>query len=495
MIYPELNVLKALASGEKDGTRYQRATVYREVIGDTLTPIALLRNFSNDENLFLLESANLDKSMSRFSFFGRNPARIITYKDGVITDEKGGAREQHRVNPMEYLSKEFSSCKGYNDGTFGDFAGGFVGTFGYEAANYMGNLRHTLAEPEDQDLISFFEVTEFYVFDNRMGRVYAACSIPLTGELDDSYEKALERTADMAAELHGLNFSSRDSKMSLPEKEFDEPEYVALVKQLKNDIENGEAIQVVLSNRFEINARVNATNFYRTLRNINPSPYMFFLKFGQNILCGSSPEIHLKVVGRQALLKPIAGTYPVSPDIEAVKAALLNDPKELAEHLMLLDLARNDIYAACEPESVRVHDLFQAEVYSHVVHIVSSVSGQLRGETTALDAFMKSFPAGTVSGAPKVRAMELISRYENTPRGFYAGCVGYFGYNGSLDTCITIRSALITPDKMIMRAGAGIVYDSNPESEYKEVNNKLNAMFAACARLKDMEASNVFTRG
>lgn len=494
MIYPELSKFKEIATYEAEGEKYDRATIYREIAGDTLTPIALLRNFSNEKHIFLLESANLDKSFSRFSFFGRKPKRVISFKKNIITEEKNGKKVEFQMNPMDYLGEEFFKTKGYNDGRFGDFSGGFVGFFGYEAVNYMGLLREKLVEPSDQDLIGFFEVDEFYVFDNRMGRIYAACSVLLKGDVEEAYNRGLKRTEEMAGELHSLNFNSQESEMDEPVKEFEEPNYTELVEQLRDEIENGEAIQVVLSNRFEINAKVNAVSFYRTLRNINPSPYMFFLKFGQNVLCGSSPEIHLKVVGDKAILKPIAGTYPTGEDIEKTKKELLSDPKEVSEHLMLLDLARNDLYASCTPESVQVDESFQAEVYSHVVHIVSSVSGTLKDGVSTLNAFMKTFPAGTVSGAPKVRAMELISKYESTPRGFYAGCVGYFGYSGSLDTCITIRSALITPKKMILRAGAGIVFDSKPQNEFKEVNNKLNAMFAACERLKNLEGCNVFAR-
>lgn len=494
MIYPELNVFKDIADGRIDGVKYERATVYREIAGDTLTPIALLRNFSNEKNVFLLESANLDKSFSRFSFFGRKPKRAITFKNGTLTEEKGGKKNTFMMNPMDYLGQEFFKSKGYNDGRFGDFAGGFVGYFGYESANYMGTLRELLPEPADQNLIGFFEVDEFYVFDNRMARIYAACSVLLKGNAEEAYEKAVKRTEAMAGELHGLNFDSHDSEMADPSLEFEQEQYMELVEKLRGEIIEGEAIQVVLSNRFEIKAKVNPVSFYRALRNVNPSPYLFYLKFGKDVLCGSSPEIHLKVVGNKAVLKPIAGTYPVGADIEGIKKALLNDPKEISEHLMLLDLARNDLYAGCEPESVKVDESFQAEVYSHVVHIVSSVSGELKKDFSPLNAFMKTFPAGTVSGAPKVRAMELISKYETTARGFYAGCVGYFGYSGNLDTCITIRSAMIKPDKMILRAGAGIVYDSKPANEFKEVHNKLNALFAACERLKNLEDNNVFAR-
>jgi anthranilate synthase component 1 len=492
MVFPASEEFKDIVEGRKDGVKYDRATVYREIAGDTFTPIALLRNFSNEKYVFLLESANVDKTFSRYSFFGKNPKRTILFKKGTVTEVKGGKKTEFMMNPMDYLGQEFFKHKGYNDGRFGDFSGGFVGFFGYEAANYMGNLRERLKEPEEENLIGFFEVDEFYAFDNRMGRIYAACSVNVKGNPEDAYRKAVKRTEKMAGELHDLNFDSHDSDMADPVREFEKEEYMEIVDKLKGEITDGEAIQIVFSNKFEINAKVNPVSFYRTLRNVNPSPYMFYLKFGKDVLCGSSPEIHLKVVNRKAILKPIAGTYPIGEDVEATKKKLLEDPKEIAEHLMLLDLARNDLYAGCDPETVKVEESFISEVYSHVVHIVSSVSGTLRKDCTPLSAFMKTFPAGTVSGAPKVRAMELINQYETAPRGFYAGCVGYFGYSGNLDTCITIRSALVKPDKMILRAGAGIVYDSVPEKEYDEVHNKLNALFAACGRLKNLEGRNVF---
>ncbi|WP_022850546.1 anthranilate synthase component I family protein [Limisalsivibrio acetivorans] len=492
MIFPELEEFKAIANGEKDGRRYGRITIYREVAGDTFTPIALLRNFSNEKHIFLLESANLDKSFSRYSFFGRKPKRTVLFRKGKIVEEKNGKKTEIMMNPMDYLGKEFAGNEGYNDGHFGDFAGGFVGFFGYESANYMGFLRSRLKEPEDENLIGFFEAEEFYVFDNHLGRLYAACSVNPGDNPEEAYEKGINRTAKMAGEVHGMNFDMHESKLTDPEPEYTPDEYMGYVNKLKGDITDGEAIQVVFSNKHEVHGKVNPVNFYRALRNVNPSPYMFFLKFGDEVLCGSSPEIHLKILERKATLKPIAGTYPINGNPEKACQDLLKDPKELAEHLMLLDLARNDLYAGCTPESVEVTQEFQAEVYSHVVHIVSTVEGELVEGNEPLDVFMKTFPAGTVSGAPKVRAMELINEYEKSPRGFYAGCVGYFGYSGNIDTCITIRSAMIKKDKLILRAGGGIVYDSSPEGELAEVRNKLNALFTACDRLKNLEGKNVF---
>jgi anthranilate synthase component 1 len=220
---------------------------------------------------------------------------------------------------------------------------------------------------------------------------------------------------------------------------------------------------------------------------------MFYFKFGDEVLLGTSPEIHLKITDGTAVLKPIAGTYRLeNGNAESAKDRLLNDPKEKAEHLMLLDLARNDIYTGCDFDSVNVVSSFEAEVYSHLVHIVSEVQGKMSKGVSPMKLFCSTFPAGTVSGAPKVRAMELIDQYEKTPRGFYAGCAGYFSYSQDLDTCIIIRSALVTKESTVIRAGAGIVYDSVPEKEYREVENKLGALFDSLKNIRTLEAKNVF---
>jgi len=472
-IYPSKESFMELAE------EYDRVTVYREIVGDTFTPITLLRNFSNEENVFLLESANLDKTFSRFSFFGNNPKRVISFQDGKVIVKKGSKKETFEMNPMDYMSQQFYAEKGYNDGTYGDFSGGFAGFFAYEAVNYMDTLRKPLKVSKDSKLIGFMEVDEFYAFDNHFNKLYAAISVQTKGG-ESAYERAIQRTQKMSAEVHKLNFDNYDSDLECEVvMDMEEEEYVEKVKALKEEITNGEAIQIVLSNAYRLKGKVNPLSMYRALRNVNPSPYMFYLKFGSEVLLGASPEIHLKIREGVATLKPIAGTYPITEDIEKAKEALLADPKERAEHLMLLDLARNDLYTCCAPESVVVKEQFVPEVYSHVIHIVSEVEGTIEKGYNPLNLFMRSFPAGTVSGAPKVRAMELIDQYETSERGFYAGCVGYFGYSGNMDTCITIRSAYITEEEMVLRAGAGIVYDSVPENEFKEVGNKLGALFAA----------------
>jgi anthranilate synthase component I len=476
--------------------KHRRVVVYREIAGDRITPISLLVDFSDTDHLFLLESANVDKSFSRFTFFGIRPRRVIRFRGGVLTvQSRESGIETIRENPIDFLSAALSGESSSANTAMGNFCGGYVGFMGYDMANHMGILREKIREDSENTSMLFFQVDEFYVFDNRMGKLYAACSVPAGESPEDRYAEAADRTLEMAAEILYCR-----KKFFLPgagieqEQEFSGDTYMAAVSGLREEIISGECIQAVLSNKYEITGSINPINLYRLLRNINPSPYMFYVKDGDDVLCGTSPEIHLKIENRTATLKPIAGTYRIGDGtVEEVTARLLADEKERAEHLMLLDLARNDLYTGCDPASVSVVSSFEPEVYSHLIHIVSEVRGKMRDDVPALRLFCNTFPAGTVSGAPKVRAMELIERYEKSPRGFYAGCAGYFSYSQDIDTCIIIRSAYVRKDRAILRAGAGIVYDSVPEKEYQEVGNKLGALFQAIQKISTLENQNVFT--
>ncbi|MBN2161058.1 MAG: anthranilate synthase component I family protein [Spirochaetes bacterium] len=490
MLYPTLQEFIELSG------RYRRVVVYREIAGDLITPISLLINFSDEDHLFLLESANIDKSFSRYTFFGIRPRRVITFREGVLTVESRESGIEHPdVNPIEYLVNELSSENSYKNAGMGNFCGGYVGFIGYDIANYMGILRQKIREDAVNPTLAFFQVDEFYVFDNHMGKLYAACSIPAGSDPEASYREAAGRTLEMAAEIlyTRRKFFLQDDAME-QKQEFGREAYIEAVAALKDEIISGECIQAVLSNKYEIECAVNPINLYRLLRNINPSPYMFYIKIRDEVLCGTSPEVHLKIQDRTAILKPIAGTYRIDGgDVGEITARLLADEKERAEHLMLLDLARNDLYTGCKTDTVKVVSSFSPEVYSHLIHIVSEVQGQMRDDISPLRLFCNTFPAGTVSGAPKVRAIELIDRYEKSPRGFYAGCAGYFSYSQDIDTCIIIRSAFVRKDRVILRAGAGIVYDSVPEKEYLEVGNKLGALFQALQKINTLEKQNVFT--
>lgn len=491
MLYPTLEQFTELSR------QYRRVVVYREIAGDMITPISLLFNFSDADHLFLLESATLDKSFSRFTFFGIRPRRVIKFQKGALTVEsRETGIERLKINPIEYLVRELADESSNKNAGMGNFCGGYVGFMGYDMVNYMDILREKVREDAENPAMVFFQVDEFYVFDNHMGKLYAAYSALMTQEDEprDVYAMADRRTLEMAAEiLHSHKKFFLPGEEPAQSQEFDRESYTDAVRLLKEDIISGECIQTVLSNKYEIAAAINPINLYRLLRNINPSPYMFYIKFGDEVLCGTSPEIHLKIQDSTATLKPIAGTYRIDGgSISDITAKLLADEKERAEHLMLLDLARNDLYTGCDPDSVRVVSSFEPEVYSHLIHIVSEVQGRMRDGVSPLRLFCNTFPAGTVSGAPKVRAMELIDRYEKSPRGFYAGCAGYFSYSQDIDTCIIIRSAYVKRDRAILRAGAGIVYDSDPEKEYQEVGNKLGALFQAIKKIYTLEKRNVF---
>lgn len=475
-------------------SKFGRVVFYREISGDMITPISMLKNFQHHENLFLLESANIDKSFSRYTFFGCEPESVITYKKGVLTVKTSGSSEVIKANPIDYMMELLAKETSAKDNEMGNFCGGYVGFLTYDMSNYMGNLRSKIREDDENLLMAFVKTDRFYVFDNHLRKLFAACSVKTGGNPASLYDEAKKITLDMARKTIEEQPYAADSDSDIKfRKDFEKDDFIRHVELLKSEIEKGEGIQVILSNKYQIDAQINPLNLYRVMRNINPSPYMIYLKFGDEVICGTSPEVHLKVSDKTATLKPIAGTYRIDRSrIEEQKKELLKDEKELAEHLMLIDLARNDLYTGCETDSVKVVKSFSPEEYSHVIHIVSEVEGKLREDVPALRLFCSTFPAGTVSGAPKVRAMELIDQYERSARGFYAGCAGYFSYSGDLDTCITIRCAHITKEKVVLRAGAGLVYDSVPEKEFHEVENKLAVLFAALGQITDLEKKNVF---
>ena len=472
---------------------YGRVPVYREIGGDCLTPVLLLSKYAEKENLFLLESSNMDRSRSRYTFFGYNPLRTLTYKDGVMKiGLRNGETESVECDPSTFLRNELGRYSSPGPGIMGAFNGGFIGYLGYAFANYTGMLRRNVREAPDEPVLFMMEVDEWYLFDNHTGRVYA-CACPGGGDADEDYRASRERTLVMAEEVAGTAFSRRESQQIVPpRKDFSDGDFMKSVIRLQKDIDDGECIQAVLSNRYFIPGRINPVSLYRMMRNMNPSPYMFYLKGAGSVVCGTSPETHLRIKEKQAVLKPIAGTIRIDDDPVVLAEKLLADPKERSEHLMLLDLARNDLYTSCIHESVKVTSFFQPETYSHVMHIVSEVEGTLSPGCDSFGLFCSTFPAGTVSGAPRVRAMELIDEYEPSPRGFYAGCAGYFSYNGNMDTCIIIRSARVTPDGVTLRAGAGIVHDSRPEGELREITNKLGVLLDSLAGTSLLEENHVF---
>ncbi len=480
-MYPSLEETGKLAE------RYNRIPLYRELNLSGLNMLSLLKALLAKKDLVFLESARENRTWSRFSFLGLNPRKIVSCLPNAILETGPEGAVRVKADFFEYLEDETVRYTSPTFTDYGPFNGGYAGFFSYELVNSCGILRRPLPADPDTPLAMLAQIEDFIVYDNITDRY--SISTPLyvdkAGQLEQRYREAAAHLEKLEKNILYLIDSSpmpylpsRPGEVRLVHRD-DRDAYMKKVHTAKEQIAAGEAIQVVVSTRTDIADRIDPLRFYMKLRSLNPSPYMFFLKFNDLHVVGSSPEIHVKVEGRKATLKPIAGTSPkgtTGAENDALKEALLSDQKERAEHLMLVDLARNDLGRIASPGSVVVDSFMQAEEYSHVIHLVSTVSADLSPGKNCVDVLKETYPAGTVTGAPKVRAMEIISDLESRPRGIYAGAVGYIGYNGIMDTCITIRTAVFNGREQYLQAGAGIVYDSVPEREFEETRNKLRAL-------------------
>jgi len=452
-----------------------RVILYRETAADMDTPVSILSRLTGLPRAILLESAKGDKTYSRFSFLA------FDIREKLTLTENGFYRNGQFAGDLALLEKEMHQYREPISGEYGDFKGGYVGYLNYGFVEGCDILRAPLAR-RSRALGTLYLVEKWLVYDNYTNKAYLAVS-----RKADADESARERTAAMEKELDemerrlaSLSVIERKPQMPVITRTIPKAEFMEKVRKIKGMIEEGEGIQVVLSDYLEVEG-LDPFGFYRNLRRINPSPYMYFLKDGDSFIVGSSPEVHIKITGMRAILKPIAGTRPRtdSADLQEIIRDLSTDEKEKAEHLMLVDLARNDLARICRAGTVQVEGFMKPEVYSHVVHLVSLVSGEMNPDKGVLDALKGTFPAGTVSGAPKTRAIEIIDEMEETARGAYAGCLGYIGFDGSVNMAITIRTAYFSGTKARFQAGAGIVYDSDPEREYLEVMNKLGALTRA----------------
>lgn len=418
-------------------------------INTKLNPHALFKAIANNSDYaYLLESTTGRSRLSEFSFIGFEPEEVVSLKD--VSD------------PYYELRRRLS--KSYSKNTFVRFTGGLVGYVSFEAARYFYPeliLKHAKSFPD----MEFGVYYDGIAYDHKDGSVYYYTN------KEDRYDKIVkvlkERTKDSEISAEILDVNPKKS-------EFEE-----CVKRAKEYIDSGDVFQVVLSKRYLIELKGDPYAFYNRLRKLNPSPYMYYIKFGRKVLAGSSPEMLLRVEGNRLETYPIAGTTlrtGNSAKDKALSMKLLNDQKERAEHVMLVDLARNDIGRVSKYGSVKVSDFMSIQQFSHVQHIVSRVQGILREDRDSIDAFQSVFPAGTVSGAPKERALEIINELERQPRGPYAGAVGYFGFNGNADLAITIRTLVAIDDLGYVQAGAGIVADSEPEKEWNETESKALAL-------------------
>ena len=451
--------------------------VSREVISDLETPVTVLRRFADRRNAFLLESVEGGETWGRYSFIGVDPE--LLFEDDHRRPGNGrllaGVRSIYRnVSPAPAPGLP-------------RFIGGGVGFISYEAVNEFERLPPPKAAARQDDCVSrFLKVDKLIVFDNLRHTIrIVVCSRP---EKSASPEKAFQeacREIDKIEEILCQPVAPQEKNI-YPVPRFKSnlrpEEYCAMVAKAKEYIVAGDIIQGVLSQRFSAETALPPLEIYRALRLLNPSPYMFFLKIGGQTLVGSSPETMVRLTGNRVELRPIAGTRPRGRDEQADRRLadeLLSDEKEKAEHVMLVDLGRNDVGRVAETGSVQVRDYMIIERYSHVMHIVSHVEGILRRECDAADVLKATFPAGTLSGAPKIRAMEIIRELEPGPRGVYGGAVGYVGYDGSMDFAITIRTIESLNNVVSIQAGAGIVFNSEPEREYEETCHKAQALKSA----------------
>jgi anthranilate synthase component 1 len=460
--------------------------VLREVPADLETPVSAYLKLKGHGARFLLESVEMGESLGRYSFIGLDHLKNLqVFADRVVVEE-GGRSESIPLqgrNPLHLLREIMAPLALKHEGLPG-LVGGAVGAIGYDFVRFLEKLPAALPDPLGLPLCNFYLASTMVVFDHvkhKMLLVSVAASDP-EAKLDE-VDALLRRP--LPAEWAGPR---RASAKAVWTHETGAEEYRRSVLKAKEYIAAGDIFQVVLSQRARGEISVDPFQVYRALRILNPSPYMFFLDFGGYQLVGSSPEIHAKLQGREAVLRPIAGTRrrgkTPAEDI-ALEKELLADEKERAEHLMLIDLARNDVGRCAEYGSVRCTDLYTIERYSHVMHIVSEVRGRLSPGQDGFDLLCKTFPAGTVSGAPKIRAMEIIEELEKTRRGFYAGTVGYFSLTGDMDTCITIRTMVVKGKTAYLQAGAGIVADSDPAFEWTETCNKMEVLKRAVAMAEE----------
>lgn len=488
MFHPGFSDFAELAKG------YDIVPIYKEISADLDTPVSALYKLLPMEYCFLLESVEGGEHLARYSFLGGDPEKILIYKDGILQLHEDGNVQLLNDDPLQVArSLIFRKCAQVPELPY--FAGGAVGFFGYDMVRLFENLPAAKNNELDlPDMVLMFCRTVI-VFDHLKHKIKVIANARISGmSMEAAYKDAVSKIEEVVARLKSalatqdLQLSLEESSGELSLKSNMEPAaYESIVIKAKEYIYAGDVFQVVLAQRFEVPTIEDPLMIYRRLRTINPSPYMGFLKFGNLSFIASSPELLVKVQDGDVEVRPIAGTRKRGADTEedeALAAEMLSDAKERAEHIMLVDLGRNDIGRVCELGTVEVKELMTVERYSHVMHMVSSIQGKLAPGLDCFDALKSAFPAGTVSGAPKIRAMEIIDELEPNRRGPYAGVFGYFGYTGNMDTGITIRTIIVSNDKAFVEAGAGIVADSDPHSEYQETVNKAKALLTAVQKTR-----------
>jgi len=464
--------------------------VYRTLMADTLTPVLAFQKIADGPHAFLLESAAGPEKIGRYCFLGTNPfATFSSVGNEVTITEDGTTRTVTVGNPLDAFQEYLGRFRLVPVEGLPRFSCGAVGYMAYDVVRFVEHLPD--CPPDDRGLPDIFYMfyDEILIFDNLNKTIKVVCSQRTDGlSPEEAYAAATRRIDELIAHLRVPLTSISDDiepagEITLAyESNFVREDYLQCVEKAKEYIRAGDIFQVVPSQRLAAHTAAPPLDIYRALRVINPSPYMFLLRLGDVSLVGSSPEIMVRVENRKITVRPIAGTRPrgaSEAEDERLAAELLADPKERAEHIMLVDLGRNDVGRVGKYNTVCADEVMVIEKYSHVMHIVSNVTGELREDLSALDALKACLPAGTLSGAPKVRAMEIIDEMEPTKRGPYGGAVGYFDFSGNMDTCIAIRTLVLDGETAYVQAGGGIVADSVPEREFEETLNKARALLRA----------------
>lgn len=464
--------------------------VFREILADMETPVSAFKKIDDGHSAFLLESIEGGEKWARYSFLGSGPGKVFRSRGRhfeVLDGDRlllSGEADDPLVELKNYLQR-------YRPVTLPDlprFFGGAVGYLGYDMVRFIEDL----PKKNEQQIGAYdscFLITEnLLIFDNMRQKIKVVCNVHLQEGEDvvAAYQRGLSSIDALIAQLRQplpprIAADAKEQRAEL-QANFSHPDFLAAVERCKEYIRAGDIFQVVLSQRFSGTLAAAPFDIYRALRTVNPSPYMFFLRFGETLVIGASPEVLVRKEESRVEVRPIAGTRPRGATAELdrlLETELLADPKERAEHIMLIDLGRNDLGRVCRTGSVEVSELMVVERYSHVMHIVSNVRGLLAPGHDAFDVFRATFPAGTLSGAPKIRAMEIIEELEPCRREVYGGAVGYFSFSGNMDMAIAIRTLVVQKDRIHLQAGAGIVADSDPETEYQETLNKARGVLKA----------------
>jgi anthranilate synthase component 1 len=483
---------------------FKTTVLYKTIPTDTLTAVAshikLAKHFSSYN--FLLESAENGNNKGRFSVIGINPDKVWKCINGESFLNQNFAESPQNFtkqngNPINNFRQFVNNCKidwqnlGYASSQLPSVCAGVFGYMGYDMARLMENLPDLKLKDELKIADSIFIRPQILIVFDSLFDCALICAPLYPDSLDDynSLHAKIQKTHKILQESLSENQLKNIEIDENFQSNFSEEQYCQAVEKSKEYIIAGDIFQILPSQRFQANFSKNIDPFffYRSLRTVNPSPFLFFLKFDDFVLTGSSPEIMVSLKNKIVTVRPLAGTRKRGKSQEEdkkISQELLNDEKEVAEHLMLIDLGRHDVGSIAKPDSIKVSKKMIVEYYSHVMHLSSTIEGEIRDEFDAIDALIAGFPAGTVSGAPKIRAMGIIEEIENVRRSFYAGCVGYFASNSDMETCITLRSALIKDEKIYLQAGAGVVFDSVPKSEYQECVNKSQALIKAYSEIK-----------